>query len=64
MIILKVNIHQPSSLFTMHAKEILGAMFCHLAALIYLCGEAGNVKESSYMQNKRIQDFLYVLRHL
>ena len=24
---------------TMHAKEILGAIFFHLAALIYLCGE-------------------------
>ena len=28
---------------TMHAKEILGAMFFHLAAVIYLCGEVSGV---------------------
>ena len=31
-------------------KEIRGAIFCHLAVLIYLCGE---VKDPRYMQNKK-----------
>ena len=31
-------------------------MFCHLAVLIYLCGEVrGKVKDSRYMQNKKDQ---------
>jgi hypothetical protein len=29
------------------------SMFCHLAVLIYLCGEVVKVKDPRYMQNKK-----------
>ena len=44
---------------TMHAKEILGAMFFHLAAFIYLCGEVSGVFPFDRKKWISLNEFFY-----